>query len=253
MDISYIAGLIDGDGTITLIVRRDHTCAFGYYFIPKIGVAQQEREVLDAIKECLGMGQIIYIGKGSYEWVVYNWDECRKIVSLLEGKLVVKARQLELLKEFLFLKEPYQAWTKEKFIRALEIAEELARLKKKGNVRKTIERIRAIRRFVESINYTPEIRGKKISERLKGRKFSEEARRKMSEAAKRRMKFVIRDEGGKMIGYSKELYKVLGVRLGPDGRVTCPKCGYTWRYRGRRKTATCPKCSKKILLFRPEL
>jgi hypothetical protein len=197
LDLMYIAGFFDGEGSVRISIRsgKGKGAAFGYFLTPHIDCSQKELNILEGIKQTLGMG---YINKSKYgfAWIVSNRKDATKFIKIMADKVVLKRRHLELLARFISLRKSHGMYTKTTFLDALRIAEEIAHLNSK-HAKRTIKRISKIRQEVSQSTYTPEERGKRISEKLKGRRFSKEAKMKMSEAAKKRVKELKRDYRGR--------------------------------------------------------
>jgi len=97
----------------------------------------------------------------------------------------LKRPHLELLLYFFSLRRPYEVYSKEICMEVLSIIEKLCHLNSKHSER-TLERVKVIREEVQRSSYKPEDRGRKIAEKMRGKRPSEEARRRMSIAAKAR-------------------------------------------------------------------
>jgi len=101
MDLDYIAGFFDGDGCICLskVTRGKINVR------PFITIGQRNPEVLYYIQSALKMGRIFKsMSKGfkrdvQYTWSISSWKEAHIFVALMEGRLIEKRQQLELLKD----------------------------------------------------------------------------------------------------------------------------------------------------------
>jgi hypothetical protein len=58
----YIAGMIDGEGCIQLVLNRNRRVHEGLTYVPTLSIYNTNREVLEWIKEQLGMGRV-YLSK----------------------------------------------------------------------------------------------------------------------------------------------------------------------------------------------
>lgn len=108
LSLPYIAGLLDGEGTITLTKK-------GKRFAPRLSIAQSNKEYLEMICKYMGGFGGVYHQKGSecWSWVVGARGEVDSILSLLELHLILKQDQAILVREFISLNkdlkygEPY--------------------------------------------------------------------------------------------------------------------------------------------------
>jgi hypothetical protein len=97
VDWAWLAGFIDGEGTITLSLYRKRDNTHGLY--PEIIVAQKDRWVLDYIHQSVGMGSIKKNGNGSHVWYVRG-TKVKALLDQLLSHLVVKQESAKLLIEF---------------------------------------------------------------------------------------------------------------------------------------------------------
>lgn len=200
LDYNYIAGFFDGEGSVRINFKKaqpDKGAAFGYFIVPHIDCSQKYPPILEQIQTTLGMGRVVNHGEG-FGWIITAREDCLKFIELMKNKVVLKKRHLELLEKFFQLKKLHDFYTKRVFLEALNIAEKIALMNSKHSIG-TIKKIAKLRTMVTESNYTPEDRGCRISEALKGRKFSDLSRKKMSLSAKNRFPKRKRDRFGKYI------------------------------------------------------
>lgn len=98
MDWSYVAGFIDGEGTITF--ARTKSRAGNPMLKPRLLIGQKLSEVLYLIQEKVGDGHIMQSGKGLY---IFQHDGVRKLPLMLEELLpylIIKKRQAEILLDY---------------------------------------------------------------------------------------------------------------------------------------------------------
>jgi len=110
MNISkqYIAGFVDGEGYFGIIKKTSKVCTQGYYYTPVLKIAQvcKNDEVLKAIKEFIGYGNLEFRKSSKYNVADSSALEFRgmkrviPIIDKLLPYLIVKKKQAELLKEF---------------------------------------------------------------------------------------------------------------------------------------------------------
>jgi hypothetical protein len=128
---AYLAGIIDGEGTITLNKHKQGT--YSAFII----VASTNRPLIDWIQQISGYGQI-YAGKPrkANHKVVYTWKVCKNensfgFLNRIKPYLVIKKRQADLLWEYLTNKRKRNN-TRKYSDRDHQIFAELAILNKRG-------------------------------------------------------------------------------------------------------------------------
>lgn len=103
--IGYIAGLIDGEGSICL-----HKCVWKYrngsFYRPFIKISNSNLEMLIWIKEKLGCGSIKQERPDTGKWkamytLTFSANMIRQFLPLIIDCLIIKKRQALLLLEFL--------------------------------------------------------------------------------------------------------------------------------------------------------
>jgi hypothetical protein len=98
MDWSYVAGFIDGEGTITF--ARGKTGAGNYKLQPRLLIGQKKPEVLYMIQELAGEGLMLQQKAGLF---VYQNEGVKKLPAMLENLLpylIIKKRQAEVLLDY---------------------------------------------------------------------------------------------------------------------------------------------------------
>lgn len=103
MNFDYIAGFLDGEGSITIASAK-------YYFHPRVSISQNTKHVLEEIQIFLAKHNIkstIYReihkprGNSWYNLRLQDRKSLAKLCNFLNGKLFVKAEQLFVLSKFL--------------------------------------------------------------------------------------------------------------------------------------------------------
>jgi hypothetical protein len=130
---SYVAGIIDGEGAITLYRSPNG------YFQFRVSVSNTNKELLDRIRADFGglevraMGNTNPHARTSYQWSI-NGRDCIPILEETLPFLIVKRKHAELGLEF--LKEcsrgPGRSASPEQMARAAEIAQEMKKHNMKG-------------------------------------------------------------------------------------------------------------------------
>ncbi len=197
LSLDWIAGFIDGEGYITIMLKKakGKGSAFGYWLHPHIDASQKIEGPLNVIKSRLEMGRVVWAGHG-YLWCIDSREDCLKFIELMKGRLILKDRNIQILSDFFSLKQAYQPWTRDTFLKGLELVEDLRKISPKHHPVK-FERLRRIREEVLANTWTPEERKRKISQSKKGFEFLDSSRTKMSISAKNRVKHSARDRFGR--------------------------------------------------------
>jgi hypothetical protein len=104
IDKKYIAGFIDGEGSIALYKHKDIRVKKGYTLHPMFDIVNTNLEVLKAINNLVN-GKIKYktkqIGcKQVYLIQLQDYKQIKSILEILLPYLIVKKKQAELMIEF---------------------------------------------------------------------------------------------------------------------------------------------------------
>src|SRR3990167_7824112 len=103
--IGYIAGLIDGEGSICL-----HKCVWknrdGYFYRPFVKIANSNMDMLIWVKEKLNCGSIKVERQATGNWkamytLTFSANMIREFLPLIIDCLIIKKRQALLVLEFL--------------------------------------------------------------------------------------------------------------------------------------------------------
>ncbi len=120
--LAWLAGFIDGDGSICFVVTKDRSKGYCYdKIIPVIDITTGSDTARNNVTELFDKLTIKYqlrtteskakkrVGRNKkkfcYNIFVRNHDSLRKLLNLLDGKLVAKQRQLKLMLKYLELKK----------------------------------------------------------------------------------------------------------------------------------------------------
>jgi len=106
--LSYVGGLIDGEGSI-MITRS--TSGYGRKtpsYTPRIKIAMTDIEAIEYVFESTGFGKINKevdrrdggIRKVIYQWQVHSLEKCKEFAELILPYLVVKIPQAKLMIEY---------------------------------------------------------------------------------------------------------------------------------------------------------
>ena len=157
LNLDWIAGFFDGEGSCYISVKRGTKRGSGrhrWQFGPRIIITQKDKGILEKIKETLGMGRIIRSRNGNgdlkeYQWYIRKKQDFKKFIALMEERIVLKRRQLLLLKEYITLNPGRKHWCSnpKSLLRALEIALEISKLNhsKKGTIQRISDYIELVK------------------------------------------------------------------------------------------------------------
>ena len=104
---AYIAGFLDGDGSIYVRAKPNNTYRFNFQIAPSIILFQSERSA-DALKQLHRIINLGYIRKrkdGILELTINKIDEIKEFLSIVEPFSIFKKRQIALMKMILSQKE----------------------------------------------------------------------------------------------------------------------------------------------------
>jgi hypothetical protein len=139
-DAAYIAGIIDGEGCITVSRRNDPTCKQGFYLRPFLTTANTSREMLDFCHQKTGLGQIIYYRskqvnhRNAWRWNVWT-QQALSVLIIVSPYLITKKRQADLLIELATLqrgKYGRSGLPEGSLARRIKIELEIKQLNKRG-------------------------------------------------------------------------------------------------------------------------
>ena len=145
-EIGYIAGMIDGEGSIFLwqnVTTKAKIRKTGYYYHPVVTITNCNLDVLKYLQNMIG-GRIQIkkpIGNRKVGYaLILGSNYIRKLIPLMENVLLIKSKQLQLMKEYISLiitkdnkkYNRYNPPSKDNLKRRDEIYFELKQLNKRG-------------------------------------------------------------------------------------------------------------------------
>lgn len=157
MNLDYIAGFFDGEGSVSLQFHRMPACKYGYQFLPTISIAQKTRPILEEVQNFLGFGRIY--GGHTHRFQIVGHSNIRRFISIFKTRSKLKKQQLELLEEAVGLLHPKplrgnQLWggalPKQNVLRLLQLVEEIRDLN--GIRGKRTNSVPAVRKEVEEFD-----------------------------------------------------------------------------------------------------
>ena len=114
LDKGYIAGMLDGEGTITITKHRQYnrkTLKFQYR--PFIWIVNTNKESLESIQQKCGIGSIVIKEKNTkyktcYVYRISSRNGCMEFLHTIKDRLIIKKKQSELLLQFLEKRKIHQ-------------------------------------------------------------------------------------------------------------------------------------------------
>jgi len=157
MNLDWIAGFFDGEGSVSLQFHKVPACKYGYQFLPTIHITQKNAEILGEIQTYLGCGRIY--GARCPALQIVGQPNIRKFISMFKPISKLKRRQLELLEEAVNLLHSRalrgsELWggalPKKNVLRLLDIVEEIRALN--GNRGKRTNDVSVVRKIVQDFD-----------------------------------------------------------------------------------------------------
>ena len=92
MDLDFIAGLIDSDGSLLLSLERSKKSKTGYRRKLILDITNKDKTVLLLIKETLGFGMVVSVSNTLYAYRTNTYKNAEKIISLFENRVYGSAK-----------------------------------------------------------------------------------------------------------------------------------------------------------------
>lgn len=141
-DRAYIAGFLDGDGSIHVKLKPSNDYRFRFQIAPYIVFYQGQKEIkfLKYLKELVGEGYIRERNDGIAELIIGNVEGIRETIKMVKPFLRLKKKQAELMDEILSFKEGVK--TSEQF---LELARKIDKFESLNYSKKRINNSQSVR------------------------------------------------------------------------------------------------------------
>ncbi len=117
-EAAYVAGFVDGEGTIGIIRETRKEALAGFRYTAYISIANTDLKVLEAVREMMGNGRVVggyqKAAKPHYKmgWkLTLSPNQIRHIIIQLMPYLIVKRKQAELVHDFLVIKETINSYS----------------------------------------------------------------------------------------------------------------------------------------------
>lgn len=137
-EAAYVAGFVDGEGTISVYRARRKESKRGYRFMPLLSVANTDFAALVAVQEMMGNGRLIQTTNPKVDRykIGYNLrlspDQIRHVLPQLLPYLHIKKRQAQYVLEFLSLSKKGRNMTPEQHVSADQITDALKTINQRG-------------------------------------------------------------------------------------------------------------------------
>ena len=104
---AYLAGFLDGDGSIHVRLKPNSTYKFGFQVAPSVVFYQADKEIeeIRSIRDLLGIGYIRRRKDGIAEYIIGDSESILYFLSIVTPYLRLKRKQAEILKEIIALKK----------------------------------------------------------------------------------------------------------------------------------------------------
>jgi len=108
--LAYIAGFLDGDGSIYVRAKPNTSYRYGYQIAPHVVFFQSSSETQfpDLMKQ-IGYGKLRIRNDGMYEYTIGKHEELEKFLIKLKPFLYLKKAQAELMLNILHTKKNVQS------------------------------------------------------------------------------------------------------------------------------------------------
>jgi len=104
---SYLAGFLDGDGSIYVRLKPNSTYKYGFQIAPYIVFFQSKKERTNFGKICslCGLGHMRERKDGILEYIISKKDAIREFLVAVEPYVILKDQQVKLMIKILDLKD----------------------------------------------------------------------------------------------------------------------------------------------------
>lgn len=129
LNVDYIAGFFDGEGSIHYAISRSKDAASGWRIQLYVSFSQKTSEILYQIKEFLGYGIVQPDRRGGFRLVLSGKLQCSRFIALMVSRTHLKREQLLLGKQALQLYPgPGRIFHKDNFLQLLQIIAQARKL-----------------------------------------------------------------------------------------------------------------------------
>src|SRR3990167_6941591 len=103
---AYLAGFLDGDGSIYVRLKPNSDYRYGFQVAPAVILFQsaQDRVQFEELCSLINLGYIRERNDGILEYTINKMDNIREFLSLVEPFVILKKKQVALMKKILEMK-----------------------------------------------------------------------------------------------------------------------------------------------------
>ena len=104
---AYIAGFLDGDGSVYVRAKPNNTYRFGYQIAPAIILFQSQKssDVLKELQRMLNLGYIRTRNDGILELTINKIAEIKEFITIVKPFSLFKKKQLKLMEQIIDVKK----------------------------------------------------------------------------------------------------------------------------------------------------
>ena len=104
---AYLAGFLDGDGSIYVRLKPNPTYRYGFQIAPYVVLfqSQKEKENFKKIYSLIGFGYLRVRKDGILEYIIGRTNELREFLKMVKPFVILKKKQVALMVEILDKKE----------------------------------------------------------------------------------------------------------------------------------------------------
>jgi len=104
---AYLAGFLDGDGSIYVRLKPNSTYRYGFQIAPYIVLFQSQKEQKKFEKICsmVNLGHLRVRKDGILEYIISRADALRKFLKIVKPFSILKEKQVKLMLEILDKKD----------------------------------------------------------------------------------------------------------------------------------------------------
>jgi intein/homing endonuclease len=104
---AYLAGFLDGDGSIYVRLKPNSTYRYGFQIAPYIVLfqSQKDREKFEKLCSVIKLGHLRVRKDGILEYIISRVDELRKFLEIVKPFAILKKEQIILMLKILDKKE----------------------------------------------------------------------------------------------------------------------------------------------------
>ncbi|OGN28719.1 MAG: hypothetical protein A3I26_01920 [Candidatus Yanofskybacteria bacterium RIFCSPLOWO2_02_FULL_43_10] len=104
---AYIAGFLDGDGSIYVQAKKNPTYRYGYQVAPYVVLFQSTKSESNFLQICnlIGLGHLRRRKDGISEYIIGRIDQLKGFLKLVEPFVILKKKQVVLMLQILEQKD----------------------------------------------------------------------------------------------------------------------------------------------------